>query len=223
MLEVIVTSLAEAVEAERGGADRLELVRGLQEGGLTPSRELVRNVARSVSIPVRVILRSRGDFLAGDADSLQQLCLQARELAQLPIDGLVAGFTNNGEVDLVSMRAVLASAPDLRVTFHRAFDSLPQLAALEQIRRLPQVDRVLTNGGTGDYKARRQTLAALQEAAAPEITILAGGGLTPELLAYLREEETLSEFHVGRAARVPAETFGAVRRTRVAALKSLLT
>jgi copper homeostasis protein len=36
MLEVIACSVADAVAAERGGADRLELVRDLNVGGLTP-------------------------------------------------------------------------------------------------------------------------------------------------------------------------------------------
>ena len=41
LLEVIACSVADAVEAEKGGASRLEIVRDLGRGGLTPPLELV--------------------------------------------------------------------------------------------------------------------------------------------------------------------------------------
>jgi copper homeostasis protein len=53
LLEVIVCSVADAVEAERGGAGRLEIVRDLHQGGLTPSLELVREIKLATELPVR--------------------------------------------------------------------------------------------------------------------------------------------------------------------------
>ncbi len=44
MLEIIATSLADAIAAERSGANRLELCAALSEGGLTPSMGLVEAV-----------------------------------------------------------------------------------------------------------------------------------------------------------------------------------
>ncbi|MFD0673548.1 copper homeostasis protein CutC [Cohnella sp. GCM10027633] len=37
ILEVIATTVADAKDASRYGADRIELVTGIAEGGLTPS------------------------------------------------------------------------------------------------------------------------------------------------------------------------------------------
>ena len=223
ILEVIVTSLEEAVEAERGGADRLELVRAFEQGGLTPSFELVQHVTRYVKIPVRVIFRSTNDFRAGAPDVFDRLCKDARALSMLPINGLVAGFAEDGELDLAALRQLLASVPNLKVTFHRAFDSLvDKLGALDQLRTLPQIDRVLTRGCDQGFEERKRALIRLQEAASPNLRILVGGEVNAGFLSRMREEDSLSEFHVGRAARVPAETFGAVRRTPVAELKNLL-
>src|SRR6188474_594629 len=56
-LEVIATSLEDAVEAEAGGADRIELVRDLAAGGMTPPLDLVDAVLSRVRIPVRVMVR----------------------------------------------------------------------------------------------------------------------------------------------------------------------
>lgn len=221
-LEVIVTSVHEAREAERGGADRLELVRDLVHQGITPSADLVRNVVASVSIPIRVIVRERDGFSASP-EEIAALRPRIGELLRLGIDGLVLGFANSSGVDVQAMHDVLASAPDCRVTFHHAFDEVHDpRCALEQVREIPQVDRVLTSGGSGTPEERGARLAELQHIAGPNITILAGGGMDAQSLAVLVDQPALREFHVGRAARIPAEPTGAVRRSRVARLRSIL-
>jgi copper homeostasis protein len=228
LLEVIVTSLHEAVEAERGGADRLELVRALDEEGLTPSLELVKNVVRTVTIPVRVILREAVGFTLHSAHEIRELRNQAALLAELPIDGLVAGFIKEGRVDVEGMQEVLSAAPKQHVTFHRAFDSVHDpLAALQQMKLIPQVDRILTDGGHGAWAERKARLLSWQQAADCPMKILVGGGLDAQSLAYLvgepAGEPALTEFHVGRAVRIPATHSGAVRRSRVSELKSILS
>ena len=62
-LEVCVDSVASALAAKRGGADRLELCADLIIGGTTPSLALVRQVKAETGLPVRALLRPRfGDF-----------------------------------------------------------------------------------------------------------------------------------------------------------------
>ena len=53
LLEVIACSVADAVEAEKGGAKRLEIVRDLGRGGLTPPLELVAQIKHAVDLPLR--------------------------------------------------------------------------------------------------------------------------------------------------------------------------
>jgi len=223
MLEVIVTSLDEAIEAELGGADRLELVRSLESGGFTPSAELVRKVVESVSIPVRVMLRENASMSIGGPAEISTLGSRARTLAALPIDGLVLGFLNNGRVDLNVTKEVLAEAPNCRGTFHRAFDSVRDpLQALQELQQLPQIDRVLTSGGEGSWLERKTRLLEWKRAAAPSIKILVAAGLCASSLAERGEDFSQIEVHVGRAARVPQITSGAVSREQIASLKRLL-
>lgn len=223
LLEVIVTSVEEAREAERGGAGRLEVVRDLAHDGLTPGLDTVRAVCAAASIPVRAMLRATPAHEVRDARTLEALGRLAAALAALPIDGLVVGFVRAGRVDPEAMRTVLAQVPACRVTFHRAIETTDDpLAAIDDLRRLRRVDRVLWSGGSGDWPTRRTRLAEAARRGAPGIGVIVGGGLTREGLLVLRDGPGLREFHVGRAARVPPEPEGRVRAHAVEALVGAL-
>ena len=220
---MIVTSLQEAIEAELGGADRLELVCSLESGGLTPAFALVREVIERVSIPVRVMLRENASMSVEDPAELKTLRCRARTLADLPIDGLVLGFLKAGALDLTATKELLSLAPKCRATFHRAFDHLRDpLRALHELKQLPQIDRVLTSGGEGSWMEREMRLLEWQRAAAPQIKIIVATGLCPASLAGTNKELATIEVHVGRAARIPQVTSGTVCRSQVASLKRLL-
>jgi len=222
-LEVIVTSAAEAILAARGGADRLELVRDLDTGGLTPAWETVRDVCEAVSVPVRVMVRENSSMLMANPTELSTLRRAAARMSQLPIDGLVMGWIDSsGEVDVASLESVLAEAPTVRVTFHRAFENLAEpLLGLKILKSFCQIDRILTCGGFGPWAERKQRLVTWSEAAAPEIGIIVGGGLSEMEVMELLNDERFPEVHVGRAARSPQENDGAIDVEKIAQLKSV--
>jgi copper homeostasis protein len=56
MLEIIATTVEDAKRIEASGANRIELVSALTEGGLTPSYGLIKKVVESVTIPVNVMI-----------------------------------------------------------------------------------------------------------------------------------------------------------------------
>jgi copper homeostasis protein len=211
LLEVIACSADDAVAAERGGAHRIELISRFDCGGLTPPLDLVRDVTGYIRIPVRVMLRESEDFEVRNESERAQLARLARELAATGVDGIVCGFLRDGHIDHELFERVLESAPNLRVTFHRAFEQLRDpLAAIAQLKRYAQVDRILT-GGTGASVAQRVAqLAACEREAQPEIAILAGGGMDLPTVQAIRRQTSIREFHVGRGVRRPATIDGAV-------------
>lgn len=222
-LEVIACSVEDALAAAEGGADRLELVSRLDLGGLTPGFELVEAILKLVPIPVRVMLRESPTYTVADDAERRRLLDAARRFASLPIDGLVLGFLRDGEVDEELLGEMLAAAPSLRATFHRAFEDVrdPERAVMA-LKLHPQIDRILTSGGPGDLSTRIKRLSVCVSDAAPEIVILAGGGVTAESIPRLRREAGIREFHVGRAARVDDRVETAVDVGRVRALATLL-
>jgi copper homeostasis protein len=220
VLEVIVTSLEDAVEAQAGGADRLEVVRELALGGLTPDLALVRRIVDTVRIPVRVMLRETASMSLANLGELDILCRKAAEINVLLVDGIVAGFVSDGQVDLATLRAIAKAAPKMSITFHRAFDVLPDpLQAIRDLKTVPQVDRILTIGGSGSWPERQSRLHQWQHCAAPEIKLLAGAGLLEPVIRDLQMDPYIGEIHIGRAARIPQENTGKVSRVQVAQLK----
>lgn len=212
ILEIIACSVADAIAAQQGGASRLEVVRELERGGLTPSIELVRAIKEAVDVPLRVMVReSDGYAIAGDME-IERLCDAASELSSLGVDGLVMGFLKRDAIDLDLTSRVLACAPGLKATFHHAFeDAADQLQAVNQLKSLPQVDRILSSGGSGELEVRRLRLDAYERAAAPEVKIIAGGGIDMNAIGVLRRTTSIREFHVGRAAREGFSVAGAVQ------------
>ena len=220
LLEIIVTSVDEARAAEQGGADRLELVRDLHLEGLSPSNALVGNVLAAVSIPVRVMLRTSPDFLAGAESEISELAATAAQLRSAGVSGFVIGFVKNHAIDVQNLRRVVEQLPGCPVTFHRAIEAVRDpVAAVSTLKQFPQIDRVLTSGPSGNWSIKQTYLENLQRAASPQIHVIAGGGLDETSLARLAGSSLLHEFHVGTAAR---DATGAVSELRVARLRQLL-
>ncbi|HUJ21475.1 MAG TPA: copper homeostasis protein CutC, partial [Bryobacteraceae bacterium] len=202
LLEVIACSVADAIAAERGGAGRLELVRALDVGGLTPPLPLVREIVKSVSIPVRVMVRENAGFELADPSELDTLCRAAREIAELQTDGLVLGFLRGRTLDVELNKHILSQAPNLKATLHRAFEELedPE-SALAELKTWPQCDRILTSGAGQSWPERMRGLQQLADRASPELTVIVGAGLDAERIRLLVGNTNIREFHVGRAAR----------------------
>ena len=222
LLEVIVQSVADAREAARAGADRLEVVRRIQDGGLTPAIALVREIAAEVSLPLRVMVRENAGYNTSPAELLT-LQRAAAALAELQVDGLVVGFAAAGEIQLEPVSHVMDAAPGIKVTFHRAFDELRDpLTAIDAVAGVPGIDRILTSGGEGPTKIRCQRLRAYQERAGARLTIIAGRGVDAAMLASLVQSGVVREVHVGRAAREGHDPEAAVAAAEVSRLREII-
>jgi copper homeostasis protein len=216
MIEIIATTIEDALAAEKGGADRIELIAHFELGGLTPSLELIRAITEAVKIPVRVMLRESKNFQVSDVNERQRLCGLAANLAKSPIDGIVCGFIANDTIDEELLQQVIAAAPQKKFTFHRAFEELsnPQ-NAIKILKQFPVVDCILTSGGKSNQGQKIENFRLCLEVASPEIMILAGGGMTDEMMKILAEEAGINDFHFGTFVREPKEFTGRVKENLV--------
>ncbi|MFH9266074.1 copper homeostasis protein CutC [Streptomyces sp. NPDC017546] len=202
VLEVIALDPADAVAAQAGGADRLELVTDMAADGLTPSRETFAAIRSAVDIPLRVMLRVADGFAAGDIDVLVG---RAREMREAGADAFVFGFLDaEGHADLVAVERLVAELDGCPWTFHRAIDRATDRDALrKRLADLPGLDTFLTAGSPAGVDDGIPTLLA--EAARTgepgyEAQVLVGGGLHLHHLPRLRAGG-IDAFHIGGAAR----------------------
>jgi copper homeostasis protein len=220
VLEVIVTSAEEARVAEGGGANRLELIRDLHLGGLSPSISVVDEVLAAVSITVRVMVRNAPSFSAGDETKLKELAHAANQFRLAGASAFVIGFVKEGMIDEESLEVVLRELPGCKITFHRAIETVNDpYAAVSALKGFHEIDRILTSGPAGDWDTKQRFLEKFQAAAAPEIRVITGGGLDQDSLARIATSQALAEFHVGTAAR---DESGTVTEQRVRRLRRLL-
>ncbi|KAM9232195.1 copper homeostasis protein cutC homolog isoform 2-T2 [Leptosomus discolor] len=191
LMEVCVDSVESAVNAERGGAGRIELCAGLVEGGTTPSMGLLQVVKQCVRVPVFVMIRPRGgDFLYSDRE-VEVMKADIRLAKLHGADGLVFGaLTEDGRIDTELCTALLA--------FDMVHDPL---VALETLISLG-FERVLTSGCDSSALEGLSLIKRLAEQAKGRIVVVPGGGITERNLQRILEGSTASEFHCSaRSAR----------------------
>ncbi|KOX36186.1 MULTISPECIES: copper homeostasis protein CutC [unclassified Streptomyces] len=205
VLEVIALDEQDAVAAQTGGADRLELVTDMAADGLTPSGAGFAAIRAAVDIPLRVMLRLADGFSAGGPEGTDALVARAADLREAGADEFVLGFlTPDGEPDLVAVERLIAVLDGCRWTFHRAIDRAADRDGLRKaLADLPGLDTYLTAGaatGVDDGLATLKAEAARAGEPGYEARVLVGGGLRLDHLPGLRAAG-LDAFHIGGAAR----------------------
>lgn len=196
LLEICAGSIQSALAAQAGGAHRIELCQNLEQGGITPSYGLIKQVLSRLASPVFVLIRPRPGNFHYDADELAIMAADVAQCRALGCAGVVLGALDAaGHVARASCRTLVEAAGPLQITFHRAFDVCQnQAQALEEIIALG-CHRVLTSGGQASAPAGRAQLAALVRQAAGRIRIMPGAGITPATLPALVQATGAPEFH----------------------------
>ncbi|MFC9911570.1 copper homeostasis protein CutC [Streptomyces sp. NPDC127197] len=202
VLEVIALDVEDAVAAQAGGADRLELVTDIAADGLTPPTGTVAAIRAAVDIDVRVMLRLADGFAAGDVERLVRV---AGEMREVGAEQFVLGFLDaHGGVDLDAVERVVGVLGGCRWTFHRAIDRAADRDALrKQLGDLPGLDAYLTAGSAGGVDDGLPTLLAeARRCGEPgyEQQLLVGGGLRLDHVPGLLDGG-IDAFHIGGAAR----------------------
>ena len=213
--EICANSVESCVEAQRGGADRVELCAGIPEGGTTPSYgDIVMARRVLTTTKLHVIIRPRGgDFLYSDLE--KEIMLEDVRMArQLGVDGVVFGaLTAEGDVDMEFMRRLMAEAEGMSVTFHRAFDVCRDpFKALEQIIELG-CERILTSGQMPKAEEGIDLLKQLVDKSGNRIIIMSGCGVNASNIAHIAEVTGACEFHF--SGRTRCESGMIFRKSRV--------
>ena len=203
-IEVIVQNAEEAKRAERLGADRLELVAAISEGGLTPSYGTIKTVFATVDIPVQVMIRPHSYHF--NYTDMEWLAMQEdiQTVINLGGEGIVIGaLTKDNKIDEEILGRLFQAFPNLEVTFHRAIDETFDLIdAYKTLTKYP-IKRILTSGGADNCVNGMDTLKELEQLSRKMDgpIIMPGAGLTVDNIDQVHKHVQAKEYHFGKAVR----------------------
>ena len=205
-IEICAGSLRSALNAQQGGAYRVELCDNLKEGGTTPSFGTLLLARKNLSIKLYPIIRPRGgDFCYKDLE-FEVMKADIEQCRNLGCDGVVFGILKkDGSVDADRCLQLKKVAGSLGTTFHRAFDRCKDpFLALEQIIEMG-FERILTSGQEISAVKGALLISRLIEKANGRISIMPGAGVRPDNLKELIDRTGATEFHSTAKGMVKSE------------------
>jgi copper homeostasis protein len=180
-IETCIGTLQSGIEAEKGGANRVELCDNLAEGGTTPSAALIQMTKEKLEIPAAVMIRPRhGDFLYSDLE-FKIMKKDIEFCKTVGVEAVVFGLlTPDGQIDCQRTMRLVESAGNMQVCFHRAVDlSRDYFEAIEQIINCG-CTRILTSGGANKAVEGFENIRKAQELYGNKIEIMVGSGINAE-------------------------------------------
>ncbi|WP_037317892.1 copper homeostasis protein CutC [Salegentibacter sp. Hel_I_6] len=195
--EACVETLAQAIAAEKKGADRIELCADLHLEGLTPSKDLILKVVQELHIPVRVMIRPRaGDFLYSEKEitEMKRAIITCKNLG---VEGVVFGVLKADKtLDLEIISMLIKLAFPLNVVIHKAIDDTPDLLkALEDLTVIKGISTILTSGGAKTAFEGAGVLKEMIKTSTTTIAIMPAGKITSGNISEIHNLLGASAYH----------------------------
>ncbi len=194
--EACVESLIDALEAEKRGADRIELCDNLSQGGTTPSYGTIKVALSTLKIPVFPIIRPRGGDFYYTPDEIEVIKEDIKVCKSLGAKGVVLGLlTKDKKIDFEVLSQLVELAKPMEVTFHKAIDELedPTLVIDEMINI--GIKRILSSGTKPTALEGKDMLNKMIEKAGDRLTIVVAGKVTKEILPEVSNLIPAKEYH----------------------------
>jgi len=185
----LVQMAANIDKVYQAGAHRIELCSSMELDGLTPSIDaviLARQAFKNRSGLLVMIRPRAGDFYY-DENEIEVMIKQIQQVAAAGADGVVLAALNkqNTAVAMSTMKRLMSLCQqlNLQVSFHRAFDAIPNREqALKQLIEL-NIDRVLTSGTVWGESSSAlsgiNSLVNIIRLAKNEIEVVIAGSINP--------------------------------------------
>ncbi|MCT6924733.1 copper homeostasis protein CutC [Metasolibacillus sp.] len=227
-IEAIVLNEEDAKTAEAYGADRLELVSAIAEGGLTPSYGTIKQVVKSVQIPVMVMVRPHSYHYNYQQSEWATLLEDIRIIKELGAAGIVFGaLTTKNTIDFELLSKVIEEADGLAITFHRAIDEANTLDLYKALCQSSyHVHQILTSGGQRTVPEGLTTLHALIQHASKQLNppmIMPGAGLNVHNIASVHEVLQAQFYHFGSGIHKEGSFAQAIDVQALSQIKNILS
>lgn len=228
MLEVIVQNPRDAYLAEQYGANRMEVVSAISEGGLTPSFGAIKEIVRVSNLPAMMMIRPHSFSFVYDESAR---IVMERDIAfakEVGVQGIVyGGITEDGNIDRALLEKVIDWKGDLDLTFHRALEATKDIEASYKVLREygKDINQLLTSGGTRsalDSLPRLKRWIQDSKENPDSFQILVGSGVKPENIATFQATLNHTDYHVGSAAREASDFSKDILKEKIDTLKQYI-
>lgn len=210
-IEVCSNSVRSSLEADKAGANRVELCDNLYEGGTTPSIGTIVECKTQCSLSVFPIIRPRGgDFLYSNEELA--VMIKDIEIARMHgADGFVIGcLKDNGQINYEMNARLIDAAKGLPVSFHRAFDMTQNPEESLKVLKQLGISRLLTSGQANKAIDGKALIRSLVEQADQQLIIMPGSGIDESNIHEIATYTQAKTFHV--SLREPEESKMQFRR-----------
>ena len=178
--EVCVDSLDDAINAEKNGANRIELCGRLDLDGLTPSKDLIKSAFSILKIPIRVMIRPKHPSFVYSEDEISTMIDDIKFCKNLGLDGVVFGCLDEEyNFEMKQINRLSEVAKPLNVIIHKAIDSTSSvIESLSLISKNSNINGVLTSGGERFAINAVETLKKMLVLVPNKFEIIIAGGIT---------------------------------------------
>ncbi len=183
--------------AQKQGADRIELCKNLEQGGLTPNFLDIKKAYDSLSIPLKVMIRCRpGNFLY-NKEEIDKMLEDLQKVKILGIKEIVFGaIDKNYQINISTMKIIAHEAYPLSITFHKAIDlTLGIKKELKKLSKIENVKSILTSGGQNTAEEGVCLLKELVSEFEGRFEIIVAGSVTQNNLNNLHKRINANEYH----------------------------
>ena len=197
--EACVDNIQDAINAFKKGADRIEFCSNLDEDGLTPSNYDLISLKKSISIPVRVMVRPHSNSFNYNDDDLIQMKETIKFCKNQKFDGVVFGcLDDDNELDLNKIKYLADFAKPLNVIIHKAIDlTSSPVNSLMNLLEIDNVNGVLSSGGFETAELGTEVLKKMINISPNEFEIISAGKITNQNFKILHEKID-GKFYHGR-------------------------
>ena len=195
--EACVEGYQEAMLAQKLGADRIELCSHLDKEGLTPDRVTILDVLRSISIPIKIMIRPRsGNFVYNEKEIYQM----EEEISFCKTNGIkevvFGALDTQNRIDMDLVKRLTNISYPMRVTFHKAIDCSDNIKeGFEQLIKCKAVTSVLTSGKGKFVLENRTLIKEIIQLYKDKINIILAGGITNDNLDKIHKTFHCIEYH----------------------------
>ncbi|HAF63156.1 MAG TPA: hypothetical protein DCK95_12655 [Anaerolineaceae bacterium] len=228
VLEIIVDTVQDAIEAEKGGATQLTILSHYPSTGVTPSYGMVAQIRKKVSLPLFVLIRPHTRSSIPCKEDIETCVSDIEVMKTLGIQDFIIEFIDQeNNPNQTAIETIKKRCSPIQLHSHFAWEySRNRTEIIEKLIKLGFAS-IRTSGRTNinswfDNDASRsiENICSIRDLIGNRISLLLTGGITLSNVINLTTRTQIFDLQIGRGVRSPNNSHSPVNSAIVAEIRS---